>query len=86
MSEWQPIETAPRSGKAILVWVPNNLCVYCVNWYQPQGVWQIFGGEVRAQLALATHWMPTPKPPEQTQDSRQPHTGHPLPDSRTETE
>ena len=68
MSEgWEPIETAPRTRTARLIWVPGNLCIYCVTWRdgdgeQPEG-WQVFGGDWRDILQGATHWMPLPVPP-----------------------
>jgi len=71
---WLPIETAPRTSKARLVWVPENRCTYCVSWTDgncgpgeegdPPG-WVIFGGSYRAYLrdGRVTHWMPLPEPP-----------------------
>ena len=74
MSAWQPIETAPKDSKARLVWVPENLCIFCVSWTNgnvgpgdegdPPG-WVIFGGGYRSYLrdGRPTHWMPLPEPP-----------------------
>lgn len=59
---WMPIETAPKTSKARLVWVPENKCIFCVSWADPTG-WQIFGGGWREHLQRATHWMPLPAAP-----------------------
>jgi hypothetical protein len=68
MTEWQPIETAPKDNKSRLIWCPDNMSIYCVSWvqgddgYHRQG-WHIFGGDWRHHLQSATHWMPLPEPP-----------------------
>ena len=58
---WRPIETAPRTSRAILVYVPENKSTFCVTWDR-QG-WQIFGGGWRSFLDAPSHWMPLPPPP-----------------------
>jgi Protein of unknown function (DUF551) len=67
MSEWQPIETAPKDSRARLIWVPENECIYCVSW---NSGWEIFGGDRREHLQRATHWMPLPTPPTSEQESK----------------
>jgi hypothetical protein len=65
--KWRPIETAPKDSKARLVWVPENLCTYCVCWRDdPElgGAWVIFGGGWRDVIQRPTHWMPRPPAPE----------------------
>jgi hypothetical protein len=69
---WQPIETAPKTSKAILVYVPSNRCTFAVTWRKSDGknppCWEIFGGGSRAFLRSPegpSHWMPLPSPPEQ---------------------
>ncbi len=63
--EWQPIETAPRTSKARLLWVPERKSTFCATWrgasdpiddYYPEG-WVIFGGEWCAFLQSASHWI-----------------------------
>lgn len=58
--EWRPIETAPRGGMELLLWVPT-------------GGWHIgfFNDETRQwddgdymDDLRPTHWMPLPEPPE----------------------
>lgn len=69
--EWQPIETAPKDGRARLLWVPERQSTFCATWraesdpigeYVPAG-WVIFGGDWRAFLQSASHWMPLPDAP-----------------------
>lgn len=67
MSEWQPIETAPRTSRSILAYVPENKCIYAVYWDGHYGSWRIFGGGFRTFLDGdgPSHWMPLPDPPDQ---------------------
>lgn len=64
MSEWQPIETAPKDGTQFLFNAPDLECgssigqiingVVCSSWDgKPLGVW----------VTKPTHWMPLPDPP-----------------------
>lgn len=63
---WLDIESAPRTPKAILVWVPENRSTFCVTWHSNDDHegWMIFGGGYRTYLQNATHWQPLPKPPQ----------------------
>lgn len=65
MSEWKPIETAPKDGTEFQVWVQKY------GW-EPRarykkGVVQIrddeFGWEEWFDQSLIRHWMPIPAPP-----------------------
>ena len=71
MSEWQPIETAPKDGTWVLLYSPDNepsvatCCWESLNYnWAPQWVW---GSKQRADFRGgfygATHWMPLPEPP-----------------------
>ncbi len=68
MSDWQPIETAPRDGTVILVW--DNDTVMTANWYEPPKPhesprWEHnWNGEVLEDCFPITHWMPLPEPPQ----------------------
>lgn len=75
MSEWQPIETAPKDGTVIIVWT-NHDEVEVTSWYQTKGYGYEpvpgteFFREVRGKVLYEgwngntpTHWMPLPEPP-----------------------
>ena len=67
---WQPIETAPKDGKVIVVrhnrgtWLypkdQANICCVCVFW--DGGRWNQFGPDSFNENTI-THWMPLPAPP-----------------------
>lgn len=68
-SEWQPIETAPKDGTAILlacatwahtVHLGRPVPIKVGGWNAEAGGWQIFGASWRP-----THWQPLPPPPAQ---------------------
>lgn len=79
MSEWQPIETAPKDGQSILLLngkahSPEALVAHWCRVYpeNPQGTWHSvsrFNCEFALQRRFltqspdATHWMPLPEPP-----------------------
>lgn len=60
--EWQPIETAPKSGPAFLVWCPERFNIYLVGSDHDGDYWQVFGGR-RLETERPTHWQPLPAPP-----------------------
>ena len=55
--EWQPIETAPRDGQAILAWDENETWEIA---YRQRGKWR-YGP--KGYSFNPTHWMPLPDPP-----------------------
>jgi len=75
MGEWQPIETAPRDGREILVFFRNK-GVRQVSWQDPWGenpdhaLWCVDDDKhgpypLRGYSAGAdTHWQPLPEPPQ----------------------
>ena len=68
---WQPIETAPKTPNAILVWVGSIQCSFAVWWDEVNQKWVIFGGGWRSFLSGdngPTHWMPLPEPPQEGDD------------------
>lgn len=72
MSEWQPIETAPRDGTAILVCAQSDHDEWnfmAVFWCIPdchQRGWAVISHGFRefSCFVSPTHWMPLPAAPE----------------------
>lgn len=62
MTDWRPIETAPRDGTVLLVWRESERgydhARMGTDWFEG-GVWQR-----SRRLMPPTHWMPLPSPPE----------------------
>lgn len=54
MTDWRPIETAPKDGTTILSWDGSHYI--CVAWSTRDRCWFVDDGVV-------THWMPLPLPP-----------------------
>lgn len=72
MSDWQPIDTAPKDGSWVLLWLPSpRSYLVKARWLDSEEYvddiwheWQQQGGDrVRCILPGPTHWMPLPKPP-----------------------
>lgn len=71
--EWQPIETAPKDGTQILIWISaawTRAQVRLVHWYDEWGNWQegadpdpLTDEYCGIGSAVPTHWMPLPNPP-----------------------
>lgn len=62
MSEWQPIETAPKDGTSFLacVGIWQTVC----HWH-PHGHWSSVGAVYSPYPSdeQPIHWMPLPEPP-----------------------
>lgn len=59
-NEWQPIETAPKDGTEIVVYVKQigQMVVYYDK------MWTEKSNLLRAKMSFEpTHWMPLPQPP-----------------------
>jgi hypothetical protein len=78
---WQPIETAPRDGTRMLLWVAVNeepvIAAWCVSRapYRFEGWstgWETASGyDVGyASIGDPTHWRPLPAPPQEASDER----------------
>lgn len=75
LSEWQPIETAPKDGTKLLLFVVQEPDDYCRAVGLPEGwsaievgeySWHCSGHEHGWEHPTAgspTHWMPLPQPP-----------------------
>ena len=71
LTQWQPIETAPKDGRWILVWAPDHN-VEKVGWCnKPEGgYWSPLLMDPFDSSPLyykPTHWMPLPPPPSEEQ-------------------
>lgn len=60
--EWQPIETAPKDGTAVLIAVPDYEVAIIANWYRYNGL-ETWRDEELDIYPTATHWQPLPTPP-----------------------
>lgn len=58
MTEWQPIETAPKDGTDVLVWCGGTMFIACME----VGRW-FFDRTDYSVKPLPTHWMPLPPAP-----------------------
>jgi len=63
MSEWQPIETAPKDG-AILMFCSMHRTVFVTHWGEVEKGLYGWVGEYFCS-GSATHWMPLPAPPKE---------------------
>lgn len=79
MSEWQPIETAPRDGTTILIFgQPDDLLMadgsgplvqfstpgtFTAAWDEIDDAFVLSGGSWLGPFVAPTHWMPLPSPP-----------------------
>ena len=67
MSEWQPIETAPKDGTAIIGFFPPDLVceVYYDDDDDDPGWWyaNTGRGDYHEDRVFPTHWIPLPAPP-----------------------
>lgn len=67
--KWQPIETAPRTGKMVLMW-SRKAGFIAANWPEgcAPGEWLKIGTDWRGsshwRAQEATHWTPLPKAPQ----------------------
>lgn len=70
MSEWQPIETAPRDGRDdIILFDTNSGTSIVASWDQDAldaWCWMTLDGPHYHEDAF-THWMPLPPPPGEDQ-------------------
>lgn len=67
MSEWQPIETAPKDGTVVDIWAYGHRLPdvqFCGDDTTPGWYFVYDYSELAAFDGDATHWMPLPDPPE----------------------
>jgi len=58
VSEWQPIEAAPRDGTPIDLWHKNGFRITDTWWDAGDEIWTCYFVDEEI-----THWMPIPAPP-----------------------
>lgn len=61
MSEWQPIETAPKDGTEIIIWDGSSIFIATYVFTDDTGKMKWFPSGM--PFVVATHWMPLPSPP-----------------------
>ena len=73
MGDWQPIETAPKDGRRILVTCEGRVFIatYASGWTpewvdEGSGYWDASMDSIDYAHFFATHWMPLPTPPKDT--------------------
>jgi hypothetical protein len=65
MTEWQPIETAPRDGRRVLLCRakhPEPWSAHTGYWHKSREIWSPMG-MYPERNPNPTHWMPLPEPP-----------------------
>lgn len=60
--KWEPIETAPRSGKEVLGY--DRGVISGMYWNGQGWEWTVLAWSDETYMADATHWMPMPEPPQ----------------------
>lgn len=66
MSEWRPIETAPKDGRTILLAMPVGDGLGVGYWMEEANEWVPAAPIIVLTVFMTqpTHWMPLPEPPE----------------------
>jgi len=74
MTDWQPIETAPKDGTVVDLWADGRLA-NCLwerhlddHWRQQYS--EATGSSFGVSDLLPTHWMPLPEPPQLSSAAR----------------
>lgn len=65
MSEWQPIETAPKDGTEIIACQSGTPEVGLILWDADEACWLEPADEWSGPNWLPTHWMPLPPSPKE---------------------
>ena len=63
--EWQPIETAPKDGTWVFLYVPGHGPTRAKWSRLVSGVYGWTSHQSGNYISRATHWMPLPEPPEE---------------------
>lgn len=62
MSEWHPIETAPKDGSRFLAYERRDVSHYPCWWCNDFSIWEGWQDDWDSEPE-PTHWMPLPEPP-----------------------
>jgi hypothetical protein len=62
MSEWKPIETAPKDGRKVVVMTPGYH-VRSARYIESLAGWSAWEGSDNDDHLKPTHWMPMPELP-----------------------
>lgn len=80
MAKWQPIETAPKDGTLVDLWLPGlpnpafpDALTTCPAGRETNCRWQDGRWWGSDYMQSATHWMPLPLPPVSSQESSDAH-------------
>lgn len=69
MSEWKTIDSVPKDGRAVMVWVANgHITPHCfapISITSDGSWWDDSTGDQLEPIAGATHWMTLPGAPAQ---------------------
>ena len=71
MADWQPIESAPRTGEGVMVYIMQRDKFTSAHCFSPVSItsdgqwWDDATGDAIEPLLDATHWMPLPPPPQE---------------------
>ena len=66
MSEWQPIETAPRDSGPLLFFLKDSHLgsrIHCGTFIGQDKKTMLIGGYFSYDVPTPTHWQPLPDPP-----------------------
>lgn len=66
MTSWQPIETAPRDGRRLLLWDPSRDMPIFGCWAVEWDGWKEWAFDWK--LPQPTHWIPVPPAPKEGDD------------------
>lgn len=63
--KWISVEDQlPESTRAVLVWNPENFCVFMAMWHRQDSEWSPWQGNNTEEMLPISHWMPLPEPPQ----------------------
>ena len=70
MSEWQPIETAPKDGTEIILWESRKGHRWLAFWHVDCWVTSGSAEAGNYNFPVFTHWQPLPSPPKEQESGQ----------------